>query len=63
MSQNQQSQNMHDDDDEHHTGLDGEARALLNAGRTVKRGVSRFWDGFTDFAVRDNVLEVGLGVV
>jgi len=50
-------------DDEHHTGLDGEARALLNAGRTVKRGVSRFWDGFTDFAVRDNVLEVGLGVV
>jgi len=47
----------------HYAGLDGEARALLQAGQTVKRRVSRFWEGFTEFAVRDNVLEVGLGVV
>lgn len=43
--------------------LDGSREALLHAGEDVRRRVTRFWDNFSDFAVRDNVLEVATGLM
>jgi len=40
-----------------------EVESLLHAGSDVRRRVTRFWDGFCDFAVRDNVLEVAVGLM
>lgn len=40
---------------------DGEA--LLQAGHEAGRRVKRTWDGFVDFALRDNVLEVAVGLM
>ncbi len=36
---------------------------LLREGREVKTRVGRFWDGFRDFALQDNVLEVAVGLM
>ena len=33
------------------------------AGRNVKTRTQRFWNGFSDFALQDNVLEVGVGLM
>ena len=43
--------------------LDESNEALLNAGQNAKTRVSRAWDGFSDFALRDNVLEVAVGLM
>lgn len=43
--------------------LDDGSEALLHAGQDVRRRVRRVWDGFCDFALRDNVLEVAVGLM
>ncbi|EAW12262.1 MscL family protein [Aspergillus clavatus NRRL 1] len=43
--------------------LDDSTEALLRAGQTAQNSVKRVWDGFLNFAVRDNVLEVALGLI
>jgi len=43
--------------------LDESREALLHAGEDARARVARFWDGFTDFALRDNVLEVAVGLI
>lgn len=43
--------------------LDDSTEALLRAGQTAQNSVKRVWDGFLNFAVRDNVLEVALGLM
>lgn len=42
---------------------DGSRESLLNAGQQVRRKIGRVWDNFTDFALRDNVLEVAVGLM
>ncbi|CAL5870818.1 uncharacterized protein PFLUO_LOCUS5059 [Penicillium psychrofluorescens] len=37
--------------------------ALLRVGHGAQRHVKRVWDGFINFAARDNVLEVALGLI
>ena len=36
---------------------------LLEAGRNVNKHAKDAWDGFSDFALRDNVLEVAVGLM
>jgi large conductance mechanosensitive channel len=36
---------------------------LEDAERGVRQGTSRAWDSFSDFALRDNVLEVAVGLI
>jgi len=43
--------------------LDEGSEALLRAGHDAGRKVRRAWDGFCDFALRDNVLEVAVGLM
>ena len=43
--------------------LDESRQTLLDAEEGAKARVRRFWDGFTDFALRDNVLEVAVGLM
>jgi large conductance mechanosensitive channel len=43
--------------------LDESRESLMRAGETVERGAKRFWSGFTDFALKDNVLEVAVGLM
>jgi len=43
--------------------LEDSEQALLNAGQGAKERVQRAWDGFSDFALRDNVLEVAVGLI
>ena len=44
--------------------LDDDTRqALLHDAEEARTRVRRFWDGFTDFALRDNVLEVAVGLM
>ena len=43
--------------------LDDSREALLHAGEDAQKTVKRAWDGFTDFTLRDNVLEVAVGLV
>jgi len=35
----------------------------MHAGEEVERRAKRAWDGFADFAVQDNVLEVAVGLI
>jgi large conductance mechanosensitive channel len=37
--------------------------SLMRAGEDVERGAKKLWNGFTDFAVQDNVLEVAVGLM
>ncbi len=37
--------------------------ALLETESNVQRKVKSVWSGFTDFALRDNVLEVAVGLM
>lgn len=43
--------------------LDDTNEHLLSAGRKAQTTVSRFWDGFSDFVLQDNVLEVAVGLI
>lgn len=43
--------------------MDGTRESLLHAGEQVERRVKHAWAGFTDFALRDNVLEVATGLM
>ena len=43
--------------------LDESSDRLLHAGKSVRSRASRFWDGFSEFALQDNVLEVAVGLM
>lgn len=43
--------------------LDDTRESLLQGGRKAKTRASRFWTGFADFALQDNVLEVAVGLM
>ena len=43
--------------------LDDGREALLNASGDTRKRVKRAWDGFSDFALQDNVLEVAVGLM
>ena len=43
--------------------LDESREALLDSGQNAKRGARRVWNGFSEFALRDNVLEVAVGLM
>ncbi|TAQ87214.1 hypothetical protein B7494_g4458 [Chlorociboria aeruginascens] len=44
--------------------LDEETQeSLLHAGEDVRRAGKKFWDGFSSFALQDNVLEVAVGLI
>lgn len=43
--------------------LDDTREGLLQGGRKAKTRASRFWTGFADFALQDNVLEVAVGLM
>ena len=42
---------------------DDTEQSLLRMRDDVGNRVSSFWDGFVDFALRDNVLEVAVGLM
>ncbi|EPQ59962.1 ion channel [Gloeophyllum trabeum ATCC 11539] len=46
---------------QHH--WDDTREALLHGERTVAKRVRSVWNGFTEFALRDNVLEVAVGLM
>ena len=43
--------------------LDDSGEALLHAGQDASKRARKAWDGFADFALRDNVLEVAVGLM
>ena len=43
--------------------LEDGQEALLGAEGDVRKRAKREWDSFTDFALRDNVLEVAVGLM
>ncbi|MCJ1241698.1 hypothetical protein MMC14_009704 [Varicellaria rhodocarpa] len=43
--------------------LDESGEALLNAGRGAHKRAKDAWEGFSDFALRDNVLEIAVGLI
>ncbi|KAK6505665.1 hypothetical protein TWF481_007556 [Arthrobotrys musiformis] len=45
------------------SSIDTESLPLINRGRDAVRRVSSVWIGFRDFALRDNVLEVAVGLI
>ncbi|KDQ59937.1 hypothetical protein JAAARDRAFT_126836 [Jaapia argillacea MUCL 33604] len=47
----------------HQNQWDDTREALLDAEHTMSRKVKGAWDGFTDFALRDSVLEVAVGLI
>ncbi|KAL2826292.1 chaperonin 10-like protein [Aspergillus cavernicola] len=44
-------------------GLEESTETIMRVGHDAKEQVQRAWDGFLDFAARDNVLEVALGLI
>lgn len=44
-------------------GLDESTDAFLRVGQTAGEQVRHGWDSFVNFAARDNVLEVALGLM
>ncbi|OGE52379.1 hypothetical protein PENARI_c010G06077 [Penicillium arizonense] len=44
-------------------GLDESTEVLLRTGQKAQEQVRHVWDGFVNFAARDNVLEVALGLI
>lgn len=44
-------------------GLDDSTEALLRVGQSAQEQVRNAWEGFVNFAARDNVLEVALGLM
>lgn len=59
------SSNVGHDDEDHdfRTSLDGTRESLMHAGESVGRKARSIWEGFSDFALRDNVLEVATGLM
>ena len=43
--------------------LDDTQESLLHAEEQAEVRVRRFWDGFTDFALQDNILQVAVGLM
>ena len=43
--------------------IDDTRRHLLQAGQRAQTRAGRFWNGFADFALQDNVLEVAVGLM
>lgn len=43
--------------------LDESTDALLRVGSDAQKHVRRVWHGFSDFVLRDNVLEVSMGLM
>lgn len=43
--------------------LDQGLEAAGEMGEQAQRGVKRFWDGFSDFALQENVLQVAVGLM
>lgn len=43
--------------------LDDSRDALLDAGQNTRKRARRAWEGFSDFALQDNVLEVAVGLM
>ena len=43
--------------------LDDSGEALLNAGRSAHNRAKEAWEGLSDFALRDNVLEIAVGLM
>jgi large conductance mechanosensitive channel len=43
--------------------LDDAGEALLQGEQEVEKRARRFWSGFSDFALQDNVLEVAVGLM
>jgi large conductance mechanosensitive channel len=43
--------------------LDDARDALVESGEVVEKQAKRFWNGFLDFALQDNVLEVAVGLM
>jgi len=51
-------------DESHDSGRSNDPReSLLHAGQAVRGRVRSFWAGFEDFVLRDNVLEVAVGLM
>jgi large conductance mechanosensitive channel len=44
-------------------GLDESTEVLIRTGQKAQEQVKHAWDGFMNFAARDNVLEVALGLM
>lgn len=44
-------------------GLDESTDVFLRTGQKAQEQVRHAWDGFINFAARDNVLEVALGLM
>lgn len=44
-------------------GLDDSTEVILRVGQSAGERVRRAWEGFVNFAARDNVLEVALGLM
>ncbi|KAJ5747172.1 uncharacterized protein N7511_008868 [Penicillium nucicola] len=44
-------------------GLDESTEVLVRTGQKAQEQVKHAWDGFVNFAARDNVLEVALGLI
>lgn len=44
-------------------GLDESTEMLLRTGQKAQEQVRHAWEGFVNFAARDNVLEVALGLM
>lgn len=43
--------------------LEDSQELLERAGEEVVGGAKKMWEGFTDFALQDNVLEVAVGLM
>ena len=43
--------------------LDDAGESLLHTGQGARKRAKRAWEGFSDFALRDNVLEVAVGLM
>lgn len=43
--------------------MDEARQSLLRGGEEVEKRVSSFWEGFSEFALSDNVLEIGVGLM
>lgn len=44
-------------------GLDDSTEVILRVGQSAGERVRHAWEGFVNFAARDNVLEVALGLM
>lgn len=43
--------------------LEDAEQSLLSSGSNLKQRTQNAWDSFSDFALRDNVLEVAVGLM